>query len=450
MKRTPLILLLLWISISPELSAQGKQWTLSDCINYAVENNISLKRQRLQTENAEADLQNARMGVLPTLNFGADGAMGFGRSIDPVTNLITFKQNVSNSYSIGSNVELFNGFTNQNTIAANKFMLRAGLESEKVVRNTLIVNIMGAYYQVLYAKGLEDASKMQLEQSEKQLFRITKLVENGREALSRQFEIESQVSADRLAYTIARNTTSQAITTLKQMLQLQPGMSFEVYMPGLEQLMIPEQSYQPDSIYNIATQTLPRLKAIEYELEATKRQLAAAKGNLLPRLTAGGQVYTGFYKVMGEISDGQTTFENQLKDNNSQAAYLSLDIPIFNNYTQARNIKLARIRIDDTELKLELEKNLLYTDIENICLDYNRGKDEYQAAVSNLAFNRKSFDAVEKKFEAGLVDVTDYAAAKTTLFKAETEVLRTKLQLLIRRLTIQFYASGNYETILIQ
>ena len=102
-------------------------------------------------------------------------------------------------------------------------MLKAGLESEKIARNTLIIDIMGQYYQVLYARGLEDASKMQLDLSEKQLFRITKMVETGKEALAKQYEIESQVSADRLAYTIAHNTSSQAITTLKQMLQLEPG-----------------------------------------------------------------------------------------------------------------------------------------------------------------------------------------------------------------------------------
>ena len=102
-------------------------------------------------------------------------------------------------------------------------MLKAGLETEKIARNTLIVDIMGQFYQVLYSKGLENASKMQLDLSEKQLFRIRKMVETGKEALSRQYEIESQVSADKLAYTIAQNSSSQAVTTLKQMLQLEPG-----------------------------------------------------------------------------------------------------------------------------------------------------------------------------------------------------------------------------------
>ena len=93
---------------------------------------------------------------------------------------------------------------------------------------------------------------------------------------------------------------------------------------------------------------------------------------------------------------------------------------------------------------LELEKNNLYTEIENICLEYNRGKDEYTAAAANLEFNRKSFNAVEKKFETGLIDVTDYSAAQTSLFRAETEALRTKLQLLIKRLSVHLYSTGEY------
>jgi outer membrane protein TolC len=159
-------------------------------------------------------------------------------------------------------------------------------------------------------------------------------------------------------------------------------------------------------------------------------------------------MYTGFYKITSKDAPEQDPFSTQLKNNNSQALYVSLDIPIFNNYTIGRNIKLAKLRRSDAELKLELEKNSLYTEIENACLNYNRGKDEFTAAIANFEFNKKSFDAVEKKFEAGLVDVTDYSAAKTTLFRAETEALRTKLQLLIRKLTIQFYSTGEYEKIL--
>ena len=167
-----------------------------------------------------------------------------------------------------------------------------------------------------------------------------------------------------------------------------------------------------------------------------------------PRLRVGGSIFTGYYKVLNENDIEESAFKTQLKNNNSQAVWISLSIPIFNNYTTGRNIKMARIRRDDSYLKLELEKNNLYTEIENACLNFNRGKDEYIAAASNLEFNKKSFAAVEKKFESGLVDVTDYSAAKTTLFSAETELLRTKLQVVIRKLTIQLYSTGDYQNII--
>ena len=174
MNRTVWIAILILFYSSAEMSAQQKKWTLEDCINYAIANNIGLQRQRLQTETSEINLLKSRMDVLPSLNMGSDARLGFGRSIDPVTNLITLKQNLSNSYSLNSSIQLFNGFTNLNTISANKFMLKAGLETEKIIRNTLIVDIMGQYYQYLYAKGLEEASQQQLDLSQKQLFRILK------------------------------------------------------------------------------------------------------------------------------------------------------------------------------------------------------------------------------------------------------------------------------------
>ena len=448
MKKNILLLTLIIVICSREIQAQEKKWTLEDCITYAVANNLTLQRQRLQTETAQTNLTKAKLDILPSLNLGSDANFGFGRSVNPVDNTITFEQNFSNSYYLSSSFNLFNGFVSVNTISADKFMLKAGLETEKVIRNRLIADILGQYYQVLYAKGLEDASKMQLDLSEKQLFRISKMVETGKEALSRQYEIESRVSADRLTYIVSQNTSNQAITTLKQMLQLQPGTYFDILMPDLNNIFITDFNYDTDSIYDIASQVLPRLKAIEYELSATKKQFAASKGYIAPRLRAGGSVFTGYYNVLSGSDLTQDSYQTQLKNNNSQSLYLNLEIPLFNNYATGRNIKLAKIRRDDAALRLELEKNNLYTEIENACLNFNRGKGEYAAAVANFEYNRKSFSAVEKKFESGLVDVTDYSAAKTTLFTAETEALRTRLQLLVRKLALQLYSTGEYETII--
>lgn len=443
------IIIFCWQESSGQDKQEIKKWTLEDCINYAVTNNIGLKRQSLLTETSEANLFKSKMDFLPTLNFGSDAQMGFGRSIDPVTNLITFKQNISNSYALSTRLNLFNGFATLNSNVASRFMYKAGIEAEKIARNTLIIEILGQYYQVLYARGIEEAAKMQVDLSEKQFFRITKMVGTGREALSRQYEIESQLSDDRLSYTIAHNNASQALTTLKQMLRIESGTDFDILIPDLSSLPITDDVLKADSIYQIASQTLPRLKAIEYELEANRKQISAAKGNLVPSLYVGGTVYTGYYKVISDEATDQVSFTSQLKNNNSQAVYFSLDIPIFNNFVTGHSIKTAKIRKNDTALRLELEKNNLYTEIENACLNYTRGKDEFLAAKANLEFNNKSFNAIQKKFESGLVDVTDYSAAKTTLFRAETEALRTKLQMLIRKLTISFYTTGEYENLIV-
>jgi len=448
MKRPIYLIILSTIIGFQDITAQEKKWTLEDCINYAITNNINLQRQKLITEQAEVNYLKSKLDALPTLNTGTYVDLGFGRTVNPVTNLITFKQNLSNYYSLNSSLDLFSGLTTLNSIQANKFLLKAGIESEKIARNTLVVEILGQYYQVIYTKGLEEAARMKLEQSEKQLFRITKMVETGKEALSKQYEMESRASSDRLEYTVSQSSASQALTTLRQMLQISSGSDFDVIMPDLNTMIITDSDYKADSVYTVASQVLPRLKSIEFELQATNKQYAATKGYVSPRLSISGSIYTGYYKVMNETDLVQDSFSTQLKNNNSQAVNLTLYIPIFNNYTTGRNIKLARIKRDDTSLKLELEKNNLFTEIENACLDFNRGKDEYLAAASNLEFNKKSFNAVEKKFESGLVDVTDYSAAKTTLFTAETELLRTRLQVLIRKLTIQLYSTGDYQNLI--
>jgi len=387
---------------------------------------------------------------LPNLNAQSNLQVANGRSIDQ-SNAIAFNKNLTNTLGVGSNIVLFNGFTEVNTIAANKFMLKAGLESEKIVRNSLIADILGQYYEVLYDKGLESASKMQVDLSEKQLFRITKMVETGKEALAKQYEIESQASADKLSYTIAHNTANQSITTLKQMLQLAPGIEFDIITPDLKNTLITDTTFSTDSVYTLASQNLPRLKEIEYELRASNKQIAAARGNLSPRLSANGQIGSYYYDVLN-ASDGtvQNSYSRQINGNLSKQVLATITIPIFNNFITYHSIKVAKIRKNDNELRLEQEKNNLYTDIENACLNYNRGKDEFASASANYYFNNQSFAAVEKKFEAGLVDVTDYSLAKTTLFRAETEELRTKLQLLIDKLIIQFYSTGEYENLVNQ
>ena len=159
MKRVIFILIIAGIAMTDEVVAQEKKWTLGDCVTYAVENNIELRRQRLQTETSEVNLLKSKLDVLPSLNFGSDAQLGFGRSIDPVTNLITFEQNFSNSYYLNSSIEIFSGFTTLNSISANKFMMKAGLENEKIARNQLILDITTQYFQSLYAKGVERASK---------------------------------------------------------------------------------------------------------------------------------------------------------------------------------------------------------------------------------------------------------------------------------------------------
>ncbi len=448
MKRVIFIFMIAGAVLTDDLVAQEKKWTLGDCVTYAVENNIDLKRQRLQTETSEVNLLKSKLDVLPSLNFGSDAQLGFGRSIDPVTNLITFEQNFSNSYYLSSSLEIFSGFATLNSIAANKLMMKAGLENEKIAKNQLILDITTQYFQSLYAKGVERASKVQLDLSEKQLFRITRMVETGKEAVSKQYEMQSRASSDRLNYTIAQNNTSQALTTLKQMLQLEAGTAFDIIQPDLDTIMITAPDYDPDSIFSIASGILPRLKAITFELEAAKKQVSAAKGFRSPSLEVGGRIYTGYYQRLNEGTPTQDSFSDQLKNNNSQAIYLTLAVPIFNNYVTGKNVRLAKIRMNDTELKLELEKNNLYSEVENACLDFNRGIDEHAAAIANLTFNKKSFTAVEKKFESGLVDVTDFSAAQVTLFRAETEALRTKLQVMFRKLTIQFITTGDYEYIL--
>jgi len=179
------------------------------------------------------------------------------------------------------------------------------------------------------------------------------------------------------------------------------------------------------------------------QYESTREANPDLRTPWLLKLMSGGNIYKDisyyfyfFFSERGDVAgieDAFVMFNNVVSKN--------VDLDMYVGQFQVSDPLFKR------ELRLEQEKNLLFTEIENACLNFNRGKDEYNAALSNFEYNTKSFEGVEKRFETGLVDVTIFAAAKNSLFRAETEALRTKLQLLIRKLTIQFYSIGEYENI---
>ena len=421
-----------------------EKWSLEKCISYAVENNIALKRQQVQTEQNRTNLRQSRASLLPNLNFQSSGTMNFGRSVDPVTDGITFNQNLQNFYFLGSNITLFNGFALANRMAASKFMYEMGLALEQANKDLLTVDITNAYFQVLMYRGVVSTAGRQLEVSEQQLHRIGVMVETGAESRTTLLEMQSQVSNDRLLLTQAINNEMIALESLKQLLQLDSATDFDITEESLLVNINDEVSTDVDSVYEVAREILPGINALVLQAEARKKLVKAAIGEASPELTLSGGWRTGYYDAMME-GVATTPFFDQLQNNKNQSVSATITIPIFNRWLAGSNIKRAKLNLQDAELQLQQEYNTLYSQVTNATLELKAVKDEHLAIKDSKEYSDLAFKAVEKKFQTGMASATEYAEARRQKFYAEVDMLRVQLQYNLKLMMLKYYFTGRWE-----
>lgn len=443
MGKNSFIVLIIFISSFSSAFSQ-EEWTLRECLSYAEENNIALKRIEVSTERNKANLLTRKLELLPDLRLQSNGYMNFGRSVDPETNTITFNQNVANYYYLNSGITIFNGFAKLNRINAARFMHLSSQQSEQKERNLLALDIANAYFSALMAKGTVLSASEQVEVSRSQLHKTQVMVETGAESKTTLLEIQSQLSNDKLLLSQAKTNAGIALEQLRLLLQLDPGVSFDIAGMDGEIIVRNDESVDTDSVYSNSKEILPRIKTLELQKDAKQRELRAAKGMSLPevRLFAGWR--TGYYDAMIEGED-PTPFIDQLQNNTNQNVGVSLNIPLFNNWYHRNNIKQAKLDLKDAKLQLQHEKNALYNEVSSACFELISVREEYISAYDNLEYNKLSFEAVSKKFETGLASATEFAEAKKALFAAEIDLLSAQLQYRLKEMTVNFYMTGRWE-----
>jgi outer membrane protein len=279
--------------------------------------------------------------------------------------------------------------------------------------------------------------------SEQQLHRVDVLVKTGAENRTTLLEMQSQVSGDRLLLTQAVNNASIGLEKLRRLLQLEPGTEFDVEDPFVSLVVSEVSDANKDSIYSVAKDILPGISALEYKKAAREKELRAAIGEATPEISLAAGWGTGYFDAMMEGVE-TTPYIEQLKNNNSQSIQATISIPIFNRWFYGRNIKRAKLNLKDTQLELEQEKNNLYQEISSACLELAAIRDEYIAAKDNIEFSSQSFKAVEKKFQIGMANATEFSEARRQKFYAEVNLLSTELQYKLKEMTIQFFLTGEW------
>jgi outer membrane protein len=465
------LLIVVFLFLSVALFSQQK-YSLEQCIQYALENNIQLKIQELSVMSSKQSSIQSKAAFLPSLNASANQNYSSGRSVDPFTNEFTEQETSrSDNFSLSSSVVLFQGLRNQYTLRQNKFNLLASLNDLDKAKNDLSLNIASAFLQVLLANEVLKAAENAYVQSEKQKNRTQELFNANAIPQSTLLEMEAQYARDELQVTTSRNQYNIAMLTLRQLLDFNDNDPFEIEAPVITSPEVKNALYNTDDIYNLAYKNLPQIAAAENRVKASEAGLNLARGGRSPRLSLSAAYSTGYSDARKSISGspifngfqpsgvgygtgGDTiivyspvytydyitrAYNDQIKENANKSLSFNLTIPIFNNWQVNNSIAQAKIGLLNNTYTRDLVSNQLRKEISQAVADA-------RAALSQFEMSKKVYDATseayrssQSRFENGLLNPVEYNLAKTNLDKSESDLIQAKYVLIFREKVLDFY-----------
>lgn len=416
-----------------------EEWSLEKCIKYAYDNNIQIKQQILSVKMSEGKLFTSKMGILPNLNASASHSYNFGRSISLDTNTVVSGNTQSNSISISSSLNLFNGFQTYNSINKNKFDLLATACDVEKIKNNIALSVASAYLQILYSEDLVSSSNKQLELSKMQVEKTSILVKAGSFPEGNLLEIEAQLASDELQLVNAQNQLDLAYLTLTQFLDIKSPEGFKIQKPILDSFENKLIDISPNGVFETAQQKMPQIVGAGYRVSSAEKGLSIAKGAIYPSLSFMASYSSGSQRYLNNPYAKSDPFFEQIKNNASKSISFNLSIPIFNGWQVRNSISNAKISLENVKLNLENEKNILYKDIQQAYTDAFAAQKKFKASQKSLVALTEAFRYSEQKFTVGMVTSVDYTTAKTKLSKAETDLLQAKYELIFKSKILEFY-----------
>lgn len=442
-------------------------WDLQQCITYALNHNISLKQSALNNEVNKNNTNQSKAAVLPNLNAGASHVYNFGQTIDRFTNTFASTQVLSQNFYISSNVVLWSGLSQYNTIKANEYNYLSGVELLKQQQNDLSLNVANAYIGVIFSEEVMKISQNQLDVSQEQLDRTTKLVNAGSLAKSVEYDIKAQLANDLVSVTTAENNYQLSLLSLKQLMNLDSVTNFNIARPDLNfseaQLLQNNVQY----IYESSLKTQPSIKSSEYAILSAERFLKASKGRISPSLSFNASMGTGTSGLAKDILDIQATgrkspigftetgevvytpeteyvtrkksFSDQFKDNVNKSIGFTLNVPLFNGLQTTTSIKNAKIQALNARFSQDLTEQNLYKNIAQAHANAKAALNKYNATKLSVDAATESFKYAQQKFNAGVISSFDFTTAKNRLFAAESNLLQAKYDYVFKLKVLDYY-----------
>lgn len=458
------------ISQQADSISGDEMWTLQECVEFALANNLQVKRSELNVELSSIDRRQSKLAMLPTAN--AQGSYGYnwGRGIDPVTNqFISSQRNGYTSLGASSGVILFNGFRIQNTIKQSNFELEASEEDLAKSRNDVTLNVISLFINVVFNKELVENARFQLSSSQQQFERTQKLVAAGSLPKSDELNLDAQVATNELNLINQENALTLSLLQLQQALQLPASDDFDVVIPDIatEDLVL-EQSRE--EIYQIAKGTMPEIESAKLRIESSRYGIKAARGSLYPRLSVNGSVNTNYSSASATrfVPDGgfnqfetgyfvQGTnapvyglnptgsfqeiygFNDQVKDNLYKSVNMTLAIPIFNNFNARSNLQRAMITHEQARIAAREVDNTLRQNVETSYNNALASAKSYNASLRQVDAREEAYRMAKQRFDIGAANYVEYQVAENDLFQSRSDLARAKYEFIFRKKVLDFY-----------
>ncbi len=431
-----LVLIVLLVSLASIDCHAQQQWTLRQCMDYAIEHNISIKQQDNVRRQQELSLSTSRNSRLPDLSASASENYSFGRA-QTLDGTYSNRNTNSTSFSIGTSVPLFTGFEIPNRIKLNQLNLEAATQDLEKAKNDIRMQVAQAYVQILYNMEIADVACRQVAIDSAQVKRLEAFVENGKASQAQLSQQQATLAQAQLTATQADNNLQLSVLALTQLLELPSPEGFSIVRPDNTSLLVLHSSLpSPDAIYQEALTIKPEVRAEQLRLSAADKSISIAKAALYPKLYFNAGLQTNYYKTNGMKAE---SFASQMKNNFAQYLGVSLSIPIFNRFATRNNVRSARIDRENRQLQFDLVRKTLYKDIQQVYYNAVAAGSKYESSKQAQQSSQDAFKLTQAKYENGKASITEFNEAKNNYLKTESDLVQARYEYLYQTALLDFY-----------
>jgi len=456
--------------LSLTTNAQIRKWTLQECVEYALQNNISIKQTELDNQLSEIDKKDAFGNFLPSINGSASHSWNIGLNQNITTGLLENQTVQFTSVGLNAGIDIYKGLQNVNRLKRARLSMIASQYQLTKMRDDVSLNVANAFLQILFNKENLKVQKEQLQNNEKQIERTTELVNAGSVPRGDLLDMKATVASSQQAVIIAENTLLISKLSLAQLLQFEDFQNFDIAEDDYEVKDSETMLQTPSEIFEKAKETRVELKLAKANLDVAEKDVAIARGAYQPTLqgfysfssraaysdrvvgvtenTANPTTPIGFVQGTNQvvvqpnyspILGGPAPVFDQFSDNKGHSFGVQLNIPILNGFSARNNVERSRVALDRSKIaysqqELDLERNV-YTAF----TDAKGALKSYESALAAVEARTEAYNYAKEKFDVGLMNAFDLNQAQTLFVNAQSEVLRTKFDYIFRVKVLEFY-----------